>query len=320
MKGYEINVASDHMPVSPSHPSGRPLTRFAPSPTGFLHLGHVANAAWVWGAACSLGGRVLLRIEDHDRTRCRSEYEAAILDDIDWLGLEPDVAPTGDFRGGLSEFRQSDSGAHYEAALAALRDAGLAYVCACSRKDIAAEVPDRFNEEMRYPGTCRERGLEPGPGRGWRVVMADGAEDFSDLRLGPQRQAPSEQCGDLLVRDRLGHWTYQFAVTVDDMRHGVDLVVRGEDLLESTGRQIMLARMLGRSEPPRFLHHPLIVKASGEKLSKANRDTGIRELRAAGHAPAEVLGRAAHLGQLQRSDRALSPADLGAIASSVLRA
>ena len=306
------------MPVSLRQPSGRPLTRFAPSPTGFLHLGHVANAAWVWGAACSLGGRVLLRIEDHDRTRCRPEYEAAILEDLDGLGLEPDIAPTGDFRTGPSEFRQSDSGEHYEAALAALRDAGLAYVCECSRKDIAAEVPDRFNEEMRYPGTCREKGLEPGPGRGWRVVMTEGAEEFSDLRLGPQRQSPSAQCGDLLVRDRLGHWTYQFAVTVDDMRHGVDLVVRGEDLLASTGRQIMLARMLGRSEPPRFLHHPLIMKPGGEKLSKANRDSGIRELRAAGHAPAEILGRAACLGQLLRTERPVSPGELGRIVSSAL--
>jgi glutamyl-tRNA synthetase/glutamyl-Q tRNA(Asp) synthetase len=297
-----------------------PITRFAPSPTGYLHLGHVVNALWTWGAARALDGRVLLRLEDHDRTRCRPEFEAAILEDLDWLGLEADIAPTSSFRSGSSDFRQSDSGAHYERALARLREAGLAYVCECSRKDIAAEVPDRFNEEMRYPGTCRMKGLEPMPGRGWRVVVGEGGESFRDLRLGGQWQVPAEQCGDLLARDRLGNWTYQFAVTVDDMRHGVDVVVRGEDLLDSTGRQILLARMLGRSEPPRFLHHPLIIKPGGEKLSKANRDTGIRELRAAGHAPAEILGRAAYLGHLQESERALSPSDLDAIASSVLRA
>jgi glutamyl-tRNA synthetase/glutamyl-Q tRNA(Asp) synthetase len=295
-----------------------PLTRFAPSPTGYLHLGHVVNAAWTWGTAHALRGKVLLRIEDHDRTRCRPAYEDAILDDLDWLGLEPDIAPADEFRGGPSRFRQSDSSAHYEAALAALRDAGLAYVCACSRKDIAAEVPDQVNEEMRYPGTCREHGLEPGPGRGWRVVMAEGIEAFDDLRLGPERQSPTEQCGDLLVRDRLGNWTYQFAVTVDDMRHGIELVVRGEDLLASTGRQIRLARLLGRAEPPRFLHHPLIRKASGAKLSKANRDTGIRELRAAGISPAEVLGRAAALGGLEHSVRAVSPNELPALAARVL--
>ena len=268
------------------------VTRFAPSPTGYLHLGHVVNALQVWETARRFGGKVLLRIEDHDRTRCRPEYERALLDDLDWLGLEPDIAPTDSFRTGRSEWRQSDNGAVYEAALERLRKAGLAYVCECSRRDIAAEVPDRFNEEMRYPGTCRGKALAPAPGRGWRVVMDEGAETFDDLRLGPQRQSPAEQCGDVLVRDRLGNWTYQFAVTVDDVRHGVDVVVRGEDLLGSTGRQLRLARLLGRAEAPRFLHHPLIRKPSGEKLSKAARDTGIRDLRAAGVPAAEVLARA----------------------------
>ncbi len=268
------------------------VTRFAPSPTGYLHLGHVVNAVWVWDTARAFGGTVLLRIEDHDRSRCRPEYERAILDDLDWLGLAPDIAPTASFRSGRSEYRQSDSGAHYEAALESLRVAGLAYVCECSRKDIAAEVPDRFNEEMRYPGTCRGKGLAPRAGRGWRVRMDDGVEAFDDLRLGVQRQSPAQQCGDLLARDRLGNWTYQFAVTVDDMRHGVDLVIRGEDLLESTGRQVRLARLLGRAEAPRFLHHPLVRKPTGEKLSKASGDTGIRELRVAGVSPDEILARA----------------------------
>ena len=265
------------------------VTRFAPSPMGYLHLGHVVNALWVWDTARRFGGKVLLRIEDHDRTRCRPEYERALLEDLEWLELEADIAPVASFRAGHSAYRQSDCGAHYEAALERLRAAGLAYVCECSRKDIAAEVPDRFNEEMRYPGTCREKGLAPAPGRGWRVVREDGTETFDDLRLGAQRQSPSAQCGDLLVRDRLGNWTYQFAVTVDDLRHGVDLVTRGEDLLQSTGRQIRLARLLGRAEAPRFLHHPLILKPTGEKLSKASGDTGIRELRAAGVSAAAVL-------------------------------
>lgn len=296
------------------------LTRFAPSPTGYLHLGHVVNAIWTWGAARALGGRVLLRMEDHDRTRCRPEYEAAILEDLDWLGFEPDIASTDAFRAGPSEFRQSDSTAHYERALAQLRDAGLAYVCECSRKDIAVTVPDRFNEEMRYPGICRIRALEPGPGRGWRVVMEPGDETFRDLRLGEQRQSPADQCGDVLARDRLGNWTYQFAVTVDDMRHGVDLVVRGEDLLESAGRQIRLARMLGRSMPPQFLHHALIRRPGGEKLSKSSGDTGIRELRAKGLPPSEVIGRAAFLSGLSTEERGLDPGELPAIIAAALEA
>lgn len=273
----------------------------------------MVDAAWVWGVARAAGGRVLLRIEDHDRTRCRPAYEAALLDDLEWLGLEPDHPAIASFRAGPSDYRQSDSGAHYETALERLRGAGLAYVCECSRKDIAAEVPDRFNEEMRYPGTCRGKGLEPGPGRGWRVVMEQGSERFHDLRLGAQRQSPAEQCGDLLVRDRLGNWTYQFAVTVDDLRHGVDLVIRGEDLIGSTGRQLRLTRLLGRSAPPRFLHHPLVLKPSGEKLSKASGDTGIRELREAGVGAREVLGRAAHLGGLQAEDRPLDASGLAAL-------
>ena len=121
-------------------------------------------------------------------------------------------------------------------------------------------------------------------------------------------QIPSEQCGDLLARDRDGCWTYQFAVTVDDLAQGVTLVVRGDDLLASTGRQIQLARLLGRSEPPRFLHHPLVMKTPTQKLSKADRDTSVRDLRAAGRSAADIIGQAAHAAGLTERDRPL-PAD-----------
>jgi glutamyl-tRNA synthetase/glutamyl-Q tRNA(Asp) synthetase len=114
-------------------------------------------------------------------------------------------------------------------------------------------------------------------------------ERFVDLRLGPQEQRPSEQCGDLLARDRDGNWTYQFAATVDDYVQGVTLVIRGVDLLTSTGRQIQLARLLGRDEPPEFLHHPLIMKSPHQKLSKSDGDTGIRDLRAKGWTAAQVV-------------------------------
>jgi glutamyl-tRNA synthetase/glutamyl-Q tRNA(Asp) synthetase len=140
--------------------------------------------------------------------------------------------------------------------------------------------------------------------------MAPGVERFDDPWLGPRSEDPAVQCGDLLLRDRLGNWTYQFAVVVDDIRHGVDLVIRGMDLLGSTGRQIRLARMLGRSVPPVYAHHPLIRKASGEKLSKAAGDTGVRELRAAGASPAAVLGKAAFLIGLQADDRPRPANDL----------
>jgi glutamyl-tRNA synthetase/glutamyl-Q tRNA(Asp) synthetase len=127
------------------------------------------------------------------------------------------------------------------------------------------------------------------------VRLEPSVERFVDLRHGLQEQRPSEQCGDLLVRDRDGQWTYQFAATVDDLVQGVTLVIRGDDLLASTGRQLQLARLVGRAEPPEFLHHPLIMKSASQKLSKADGDTGIRELRAQGWTPAQVIERALSL-------------------------
>lgn len=286
----------------------RPLTRFAPSPTGYLHLGHIANAVWVWGLARALGGRVLLRIEDHDRGRCRPEYEAALLEDLAWLGLEPDLGRPDELRRGRSDHRQSDSTGAYDDALAVLAPA--VFACDCSRKDLAELEGDVPNRETRYTGRCRARGLAASPGRGLRLRIEPGLERFDDARLGTQAQDPSSQCGDLLLRDRLGQWTYQFAVVVDDLRHGVDLVIRGDDLLSSTGRQIQLARRLGRTRAPVFLHHPLIRKPAGEKLSKSSGDTGIRQLRSAGHSPAELLGRAAQLTGLQAAAGPLEPSDL----------
>ena len=253
------------------------LTRYAPSPTGHLHLGHVVNAIYVWGMARAAGGRVLLRMEDHDRIRCRPEYEASILEDLEWLGFEPD--------GGLHPLvRQSDRDSVYREALDRLRSTHHVYACECSRKHIAGE---------RYDGYCRERGFDDRPGRGLRVRMEAGVERLDDLLLGAIEQTPARQCGDLLLRDRDGHWTYQFAVTVDDMAQGITDVIRGEDLAASTGRQLRLRRMLGGLDRPRFAHHPLILKSSGEKLSKSAADTGVRELRRAGVSAEAVIGRAA---------------------------
>jgi len=127
------------------------------------------------------------------------------------------------------------------------------------------------------------------------VILEPGVERFVDEVLGPQEQDPSEQCGDLLVRDRKGNWTYQYAVTVDDHLQQISDVIRGEDLLASTGRQIRLARLLGRETPPRFWHHKLIMKSPTQKLSKSDHDAGVRDLRASGWTPEQVLGKAANL-------------------------
>ena len=276
-------------------------TRYAPSPTGYLHLGHVAHLIWVWGAARRLGAEVLLRIEDHDRGRCREEYEAAIYEDLAWLGLEwPNPI------GRPSPYRQSDNQAAYERALEQLRAKGLVYRCDCSRKRVMEHSRQNESGEWIYSGYCRERDVPAERPHGLRVRMAPGGEAFQDLALGPGSQDPAAQCGDVLIRDRMEQWTYQFCVVVDDMRHGVDLIVRGEDLLDSTGRQIRLARLLERQEPPRFLHHPLILDDAGLKLSKRTAAGPIRELRRQGRSVESILGEAAFRVGLAEREEPLS--------------
>jgi glutamyl/glutaminyl-tRNA synthetase len=262
-----------------------------------MHLGHVVNAIYVWGMARAHEGEVLLRIEDHDRIRSRPEFETALLDDLDWLGFVPDA-------GRRPVVRQSDDTGAYEEALGRLRLHHPVYACACSRKDIGSE---------RYDGRCRELAVAEMPGRGLRVRMESGIERFDDLRLGATEQVPAAQCGDLLLRDRDGHWTYQFAVTVDDLRQDITHVIRGEDLMASTGRQMALARMLGRTTPPAFLHHPLITRPDGTKLSKSAIDTGIRQLRAAGLKPEEVIGRAAAMIDLITVERPVPASEVAAL-------
>ena len=268
-------------------------TRFAPAPTGFLHLGHVVNAIHVWGIARAFGGHVVLRIEDHDRQRCRADFEDALLHDLDWLGFAPDVGATAEFRAGNSEFRQSDNGVRFETALIALDERQLLYPCICSRKNIEQQARPSTSGELRYPGTCATRHVNPATTTARRVRLETIAQSFDDLRLGPQLQTPSEQCGDFVLRDRLGHFTYQFAVSVDDYEQKIDVIIRGEDLLESTGRQLQLARLMGRTQSPLFLHHDLLRRADGLKLSKSLGDTGIGELRARGMAVEQVIGQAA---------------------------
>jgi glutamyl-Q tRNA(Asp) synthetase len=284
----------------------RPRTRFAPSPTGWLHLGHVVNALYTWGVAGALGGAVLLRIEDHDRERSRSEYERGILEDLAWLGLDADREGAA---ASTRVARQSEREASYMQALRALEARGLVYACVCSRKQIEQSARDGGGE-LKYPGTCRARGLPMTPGTGLRLRLEPGVERFDDALMGQHAQDPAAQIGDLLIRDRLGGWTYQFAVTVDDCEQHVDLVIRGADLLASAGRQIRLARLLGRSEPPLFLHHPLLYAQTGVKLSKSNRDTGIRELRAQGLSAEDVLGLAAARAGLIERPRPLAPGEV----------
>lgn len=244
---------------------------------------------------------MLLRMEDHDRKRSRPEYEQAIMEDLDWLGFAADEGPV----------RQSERSAIYETALEHLRSQGLVYACECSRSEIA--TASQPGQESRYRGTCRDKGLPERPGLGIRVRFAPSLERFHDLRHGPQEQRPFEETGDVLARDRDGHWSYQFAVTVDDRAQQVTLVIRGDDLLASTGRQIQLARLLGRASPPEFLHHPLLMKSATQKLSKADRDTSVRDLRDAGWTASAIIGRAAASVGLVEVERPTSAAEVGAL-------
>lgn len=271
---------------NPARLPSAPTTRFAPAPTGHLHLGHLVNALYTWGIARATGGRVVLRIEDHDRQRSRRAYETALLDDLERLGLLPDVPSLADLRAGPSRYRQSDDSAPYEAAVAVLRAQGRVYACTCARAVLLAW------RGPGCPGGCRERHLPDDPGTALRAWLGGGEESFDDLLLGPQAGDPSAE-GDLTLRDRHRNWSYPLCVVVDDARHRVDLVIRGRDLLDATPGQLRLGRLLGRVTPPAFLHHPLLRKPSGAKLSKADHDTAIRDLLDAGTTPDELLGFAA---------------------------
>ncbi len=281
----------------PQHPNlnslGHWVTRFAPSPTGYLHLGHVASLIYVRTIAKKLDADVILRMEDHDRGRCRPEFERATFDDLTWLGC---TFTNNDFVYGVSSsYRQSDNLQAYDSAIKALNESGLVYGCKCSRQDIIKRTGDLTGDELRYDGHCRNLGVPiDQAGVGIRLRMQDQSETFVDAHLGLQSQHPITQCGDLLLRERHNNYTYNFAVVVDDLRHGVNLVIRGNDVLHATARQIYLARLLGQSKPPVYFHHGLIVDASGVKLSKRTFADAIAKRRAAGESAAKILGEAAH--------------------------
>jgi len=255
----------------------------------------VVNGVYVWGIAAARSCQVVLRLEDHDRGRFRVEYEHAILRDLEWLGFRPDLGSISSFRRGASPYRQSDSHEQYERFAQELRERGLVYACECTRAEIATVSDAAPGNEAVYSGRCRGRNLSDAPGLGLRVKLPDGPMTFHDINLGTQLQDPSHQCGDMLIRDRSGNWTYQFCVTVDDLVQGITTVIRGEDLLMSTARQLALRSLLDGDSDIRFFHHPLIRDTDGRKLSKRDGDLGLEAMRTQGLAPEDVLGRAVFL-------------------------
>ena len=287
--------------------------RFAPSPTGLLHIGNARTALFNYLFARRHQGILVLRIEDTDLERSTEASFEEILKDLRWLGIPwdegPDrVAPKG-------PYRQSERSAHYEAAIARLAADGLVYLCDCSRRDIAniASAPHAGEEGPRYPGTCRSNGMRL---RAWkrppavRVALPDREVVVHDAFQGTLRQNVSQAVGDFVLRRGDGVFAYQLAVVVDDLAMGVTEIVRGFDLLGSSPRQVLLAEMLGR-KPSGFAHVPLIVDSDGERLQKRKPRHTLRGQRAAGVGPDSVIWRLAHsLGLAPDKPAARSPVSL----------
>jgi glutamyl-Q tRNA(Asp) synthetase len=284
------------------------VTRFAPSPTGYLHLGHAFAAAFAWDRARQAGGPFLLRIEDIDAARARLEYENAICEDLDWLGL--------DWDGPI--LRQSARLAAYRAALARLQDLGLLYPCFCTRSEIASEIA-RIVEAPHgpdgplYPGTCRalstdecEARLLSGSPYALRLDMSAAAERVGPLTFREDGEGPRGEHGDIEIDPLLFGdvvlarkdfpASYHLAVVVDDAHQGVTLVTRGHDLFAATHIQRMLQALLDLPAP-RYAHHTLILDADGRKFSKRDQSVTLRALRESGWTPDRIRERVG----LQRS-------------------
>lgn len=264
--------------------------RLAPSPTGYLHAGHAVNFWRAQGRALSAGGKLLLRIEDLDRDRCRPEFRAAIVEDLGWFGLQWEGAP----------ILQSGRRALYLEAWKRLRDRGLVYPCACTRRDVlsAAGAPHAEDDEPVYPGTCRPVGLtipeaEDPAGVNWRFRVPEGESlRFHDRSAGPQRAVAGVGFGGFIVWRKDDVPAYQLAVVVDDAEMKITEVVRGADLLRSTFRQLLLYRALALW-PPEFCHFALVTDSLGRRLVKRDDARSLRTLRDRGLTPEEIRYRLA---------------------------
>ena len=281
--------------------------RYAPSPSGRMHLGNLCCCLLAWLSAKSKGGRVLLRIEDLDTLRCPRVFADAIVDDLAWLGLSADGPDPVPYQSERSELYQ-----HYYDVLA---DRGLVYPCFCSRSQLhAASAPHRSDGPGVYQGTCR--GLSPEEiaakrktkAPAWRVQVPDEVIGFTDGHMGWYEENLARDCGDFYLRRGDGVFAYQLAVVVDDALMGVTEVVRGADLLSSTPRQLWLYRELGLPAP-QVSHLPLLLAPDGRRLSKRDGDQSLANLRAR-FSPEEVVGRLAFAVGLQDAPRPRTPQSL----------
>ncbi len=274
--------------------------RFAPSPSGRMHLGNLFAALLTWLDVRSLGGEMLLRMEDLDPDRCKTAYLDRLADDLEWLGLDWDLG----WRAGETEYCQSRRTAYYEEAFHRLAEKRLVYPCYCSRKELlAASAPHASDGARVYDGHCRtltpqQRAELEAQGRrpAWRIRVPEQEIMFTDGNFGPHRQKLDTECGDFVLRRSDGVFAYQLAVAEDDGRMGITRVVRGRDLLSSTARQIWLLEELGY-EPPAYCHLPLLIAPDGRRLSKRDKDLDMGVLRER-YAPEELTGQLAHIAGL----------------------
>ena len=274
------------------------VTRFAPSPTGHLHLGSVYSALFAWRAAREEGGRYLVRIEDIDHTRCKPEFTAQMLGDLEWLGLGSDEKP---------ERLQSRHLHEYQAALDRLKAMGLIYPCFCTRSDIAREIEAAGGaphgpDGAVYPGICRgldpgevERRIAAGEVPAWRLDMAaalanTGSLSFHDRARGRIDCRP-EASGDVVLARKGSPTSYHLSVTLDDALQGITLVTRGEDLLPSTDIHRLLQTLLDLPEPE-YRHHGLLLGPDGKRFAKRDRSVHVPGLRAEGYSPEAILAMA----------------------------
>lgn len=289
--------------------------RFAPTPSGRMHLGNAFCALIAWLSVRSQGGEMVLRIEDLDRERCSCrEYVRLLEEDLLWLGLDWEE---GSSQGGTrGPYEQSACTDIYEECLERLKKKVEVYPCFCTRAELhAASAPHLSDGRMVYSGHCRgltsaqREALGRSHAPAWRVQVPEESVTFEDGCCGPYTMDLARECGDFVIRRSDGTFAYQFAVVVDDGRMGITEVVRGSDLLSSTPQQIWLHRLLGFAVP-KFYHVPLLTDAQGRRLSKRDRDLDLGFLRGDGIRPQDVIGLLAHASGLLERFEPLSAKEL----------
>ena len=286
--------------------------RFAPSPSGQMHLGNAWSALLAWLSCRSQGGEMVLRLEDLDPDRCKKEYCDGVETDLKWLGLDWD---RGGSTGGAFYYQSCRSEA-YHAALDTLSRQGLMYPCFCTRGQLhAPNAPHRSDGEVLYAGTCRNltpeermhRSMTRRPAQ--RIRVDNEVIEFDDRILGHYAEQLDRDCGDFILRRSDGVFAYQLAVVVDDAAMGVNQIVRGSDLLTSTPRQIWLQKKLGY-DVPEYAHVPLLCAPDGRRFSKREADLTLASLRASGVSPQTIIGRLACSAGLIDKPDPITPAEL----------